>query len=88
MAVMPGDLRRALLHLAAQQRPRADTAEEGLAICAQHVDATPADIAAEIAALVAASLLRDPVRLPPGQLQCHWLLEPTAAGYAAAAGAP
>lgn len=37
-----------------------------------------------VAEAVAAGLLHDPVRLPPGALQCHWHLELTATGIAAA----
>ncbi|CAH2604929.1 conserved protein of unknown function [Rhodovastum atsumiense] len=33
-----------------------------------------------VAAAVAADLIRDPIRLPPGGLQCHWRLELTPAG--------
>jgi hypothetical protein len=29
-------------------------------------------------------LIREPIRLPEGALQCHWHLEPTPAGAAAA----
>jgi hypothetical protein len=33
-----------------------------------------------VAAALAAGLIREPVRLPPGSLQCHWRLELTPAG--------
>lgn len=38
-----------------------------------------------VAEAVSAGLVHDPVRLPPGALQCHWHLELTARGFAAAA---
>jgi len=44
---------------------------------------TRQDFADAVAALVADRLVFDPVRLPEGALQCHWHLEPTAAGRAA-----
>jgi hypothetical protein len=37
-----------------------------------------------VAACVGESLIREPVRLPEGALQCHWHLELTPAGVAAA----
>jgi hypothetical protein len=37
-----------------------------------------------VAAAVAAGLIREPVRLPPGSLQCHWRLELTPAGVESA----
>ena len=47
----------------------------------------PLDAAAfhdAVAEAVRRGLIRDPVRLPPGSLQCHWHLELTQAGTAAA----
>jgi hypothetical protein len=46
--------------------------------------ATPNAWHAAVAAAVAAGLIHDPVRLPPGALQCHWHLELTPAGTAVA----
>ena len=37
-----------------------------------------------VAAYVREGLIHDPVRLPEGALQCHWHLELTSAGVAAA----
>lgn len=47
-------------------------------------DATPDAWHAAVAEAVTAGLIHDPVRLPPGALQCHWHLELTLAGTAAA----
>jgi len=41
---------------------------------------------AAIAECLRRGLIRDPVRLPEGALQCHWHLELTPAGVAAARG--
>jgi hypothetical protein len=55
----------------------ADTAEEGYAKIRQRtgVAFTDAELAEAVAQAVAERVLRDPVRLPPGALQCHWRLE-------------
>jgi len=37
-----------------------------------------------VAACLAEGLIREPIRLPEGALQCHWHLELTSAGVAAA----
>ena len=37
-----------------------------------------------VAAALSSRLIHDPVRLPEGALQCHWHLELTSAGQAAA----
>ncbi len=37
-----------------------------------------------VAACLRGGLIHDPVRLPPGALQCHWHLELTPRGIAAA----
>jgi hypothetical protein len=47
-------------------------------IAGQPLDA--AAFHAAVAAALAAGLIREPVRLPPGSLQCHWRLELTPAG--------
>jgi hypothetical protein len=39
---------------------------------------------AAVAGCLARGLIREPVRLPEGALQCHWHLELTPAGVAAA----
>ena len=38
----------------------------------------------EVAACLRDGLIREPIRLPEGALQCHWRLELTPAGVAAA----
>jgi hypothetical protein len=65
---------RAALLRAAASGVSADTAEAGLARLGLP-DAQPA-----LAGLIAEGLVRDPVRLEPGALQCHWRLELTPAG--------
>jgi hypothetical protein len=61
-------------------------AEAGLNRLAEIVggDATPHAWHAAVAEAVAAGLMHDPVRLPPGALQCHWHLELTLAGTSVA----
>lgn len=44
------------------------------------------DFRTGIAECLRRGLIRDPVRLPEGALQCHWHLELTPAGVAAARG--
>ena len=46
-------------------------------------DIAPADWHAAVADAVRSGLVHDPVRLPPGALQCHWHLELTALGVQA-----
>ena len=41
-----------------------------------------------LAVCLRAGLIREPVRLPEGALQCHWRLELTAEGVSAASGKP
>jgi hypothetical protein len=43
-----------------------------------------ADFHAAVAACLRAGLIREPVRLPEGALQCHWHLELTPQGVEAA----
>jgi hypothetical protein len=47
-----------------------------------------AAIAAAVSACVADGLIRDPVQLPPGALQCHWRLSLTPKGAAAVRALP
>jgi hypothetical protein len=64
----------------------AATADEAF-LTFQHHAPTPIDAPAfhqAVAAAVAAGLIREPVRLPQGSLQCHWRLELTPAGVARA----
>ncbi len=77
-------LQRAVLRLAVAAAPRADSAEAGLAACARHLGVPSGEIATEIAALVGAALLHDPVQLPDGALHCHWRLQATQSGRDAA----
>jgi hypothetical protein len=63
----------------------ADTAEIGLDILSKGLrPASPADIAEAVRDAVRQGLLREPVRLLPGALHCHWHLELTARGRAVA----
>ncbi len=70
------DAREAVL-AAARIGLRADTSEEGLAqirtLSGFHF--TDAELAQAVADCVRDRLLRDPVRLSPGCLQCVWQLE-------------
>ncbi len=58
---------------------RADTAEEGFALIRDRADtaASDAELAEAVAAGVRNGMLRDPVRLEAGHLQCYWKLELT-----------
>lgn len=78
-------MRVALLRLALHGRIREDEALDGLRRVAAALGEPLDAVEREIAALVAAGLLHDPIRLPPGALKCHWRLEPTPAGVALAA---
>jgi hypothetical protein len=40
----------------------------------------PAEFHDAVALAVAQGLIRDPIRIPQGSLQCHWRLELTLAG--------
>jgi hypothetical protein len=62
---------------AAQATVDADTAEEGLAEirALAGTEFSDAELAAAVAAAVREGLVRDPVRLLPGALQCRWRLE-------------
>jgi hypothetical protein len=55
----------------------ADTMEDGLDVLAARLPAglSRAALARMVQDAVAAGLCPDPVRLPPGALQCHWHLE-------------
>ena len=61
-----------------------DTVEIGLDVLCERLggDLSRAAVAEAVAEGVHRGLLHDPVRLPPGALQCHWHLEPTARGRA------
>jgi hypothetical protein len=73
------DARTAVL-AAAKARLVVDSAEEGFAEIRARTacSASDAALADAVAALVRERLLRDPVRLLPGRLQCFWCLESVA----------
>jgi hypothetical protein len=79
----PGLLAR-LLGAVAAAPVNVDTAEIGLDVLGDRLgaDIPRAALAEAVAEGVRRGLLHDPVRLPPGALQCHWHLEPTARGRA------
>jgi hypothetical protein len=80
------DNRAALLLTCLRNRIREPNAEAGYERFAT-VAVAPLSLDAfhhEVAGCVAHGLLREPVRLPEGSLQCHWHLELTPAGVAAA----
>ena len=66
-----------------RQGLRAPDAESGLAELAGDGGDTE-DWRQAVREATAARLIHDPVRLPPGALQCHWHLELTATGVDAA----
>ena len=81
---------REVVLTAARKGLRAETAEEGFAAM-RRVTSTSfsdAELAGAVAAAVAERVLRDPIRLMPGALQCHWKLELTAEGHARARQSP
>lgn len=61
---------------AARAGLRADTAEEGFAEIRRRMGGawSDAELAEAVASVVAERLVRDPVRLEPGALQCYWRL--------------
>ncbi len=86
MPVSDLDADAALLGLAMRLRPSAADAEEGRRCCeaalGTAIDAGA--FAASLSRLLAKGLIRDPVRLSEGDLHCHFVLEATPAGIAAA----
>ena len=64
----------------------ADNAEAGFARIREITASTLDDaaLAQAVSDCVAQKLIHDPIRLPEGALHCHWTLELTAAGVAAA----
>jgi hypothetical protein len=76
------DLKTLLLLIAFRNRVGAPDVDAGLlrfeAIAGQPIDA--GDFHAALADALAEGHLHDPVRLPPGALQCHWQLELTPRG--------
>jgi len=77
-----------LLREISDQAIVADTMEDGLDMLADRLgtDASRAMLAGVVQDAVAAGLLHDPVRLPPGALHCHWHLELTPRGRQAVPG--
>ncbi len=80
------DPRTLLLRVAFRHRVSAANAEEGCERVRHLAGAELSDAAFQdaLTACVRDGLVRDPVRLPEGALQCHWRLELTPAGVAAA----
>ena len=76
------DARAALLRAALAGPVSADNAEAGIAAIAPAGRAE--DYHAALAVLLAEGLIREPLRLDPGSLHCHWRLELTPSGRAAA----
>ena len=64
----------------------ADDAEAGFARirALANIELDDTALAQAVSACLATKLIREPVRLPEGALHCHWTLELTAAGVAAA----
>jgi hypothetical protein len=79
-------LTETLLLVADQQQIRAPDADAGVSRLMEIAggSATANAWHAAVADAVAAGLMHDPVRLPPGALQCHWRLELTTKGADAA----
>ena len=79
----PGLLTRLLCTVGAAP-VNVDSVEIGLDVLTDRLgtDLSRATLADAVAQGVRRGLLHDPVRLPPGALQCHWHLEPTARGRA------
>nr|WP_294504783.1 hypothetical protein [uncultured Rhodopila sp.] len=75
-----------LLLTLAHRQIRAPDADAGLSLLAEAAggDASPGLWQSAVAEAVAEQLIHDPVRLPAGALQCHWHLQLTPSGTAAA----
>lgn len=80
LPLMP--LTETLLQTVFQQQIRMPDAESGLNRLVGLAGGTANAWHAAVAEAVAAGLIHDPVRLPPGALQCHWHLELTPTGVA------
>jgi hypothetical protein len=80
------DAKSLLLTTALRHRVSEPNIEAGFervsALAARAIDY--ADFCDAVAACLREALIREPVRLPEGALQCHWHLELTAAGVDAA----
>lgn len=79
-------LRDAVLRIVLDRPIIADTLEDGLDILTRRLGGSMsrAAIATAVQQAVADGLAYEPVRLPPGALQCHWHLELTPRGREAA----
>lgn len=79
-------LRDAVLRIVLDRPIIADTLEDGLDILIRRLggNMSRAAIATAVQQAVADGLAYEPVRLPPGALQCHWHLELTPRGREAA----
>jgi hypothetical protein len=82
----PATMRDALLRLVLARPIVVDTMEEGLDVLTQRLgsEVSRAAMAAAVQDVVASGFAYEPVRLPPGALQCHWHLELTPLGQKAA----
>jgi hypothetical protein len=82
----PDALRDALLRVVLARPVIADTMEDGLDVLIERLggDMSRVTVAAAVQDAVAAGLAHEPVRLPPGALQCHWHLELSPRGQEAA----
>lgn len=79
-------LRDALLRAVLARPIIADTMEDGLDVLIERLggEMSRAIVAATVQEVVASGLAYEPVRLPPGALQCHWHLELSPRGQEAA----
>jgi len=70
-------LRDVLLRIVGDRPVVADTMEDGLDVLLQRLGGgiSRASVAAAVQDIVQDGLAYEPVRLPPGALQCHWHLE-------------
>jgi hypothetical protein len=79
-------LRDALLRVVLARPIIADTMEDGLDVLIKRLGGgiSRATVVAVVQEVVASGLAYEPVRLPPGALQCHWHLELSPRGQEAA----
>ena len=79
-------MRDALLRALLARPIIVDTMENGLDVLIKRLcrDMSRATVATAVQEVVASGLAYEPVRLPPGALQCHWHLELSPRGQEAA----
>ena len=79
-------LRDALLRAVLTRPVIVDTMEDGLDVLIKRLGGgmSRATVVAAVQEIVASGLAYEPVRLPPGALQCHWHLELSPRGQEAA----